>query len=84
MRIKKRELLEALDSKIVNDLVKGKETIDAAKDFETYATDVVGPDVAKNLTKSIVEPNTKNEETERVKSKSKRVKEVIKVKNLKK
>jgi hypothetical protein len=83
MRIKKRELLEALDPKIANDLVKGKETIDAAKDFETYATDVVGPDVAKKLTKSIVEPNTKKE-LEEDKSPKKRVKEIVKVKNLKK
>ena len=83
MRIKKRELLEALDSKIANDLANGKETIDAAKDFETYATDVVGPDVAKNLTKSIVEPNTKKE-LEEDKSPKKRVKEIVKVKNLKK
>ena len=84
MRIKKRELLEALDpKKITNDLVNGKEAIDAAKEFEDYATDVVGPDVAKNLTKSIVEPNTKKE-LEEDKSPKKRVKEIVKVKNLKK
>lgn len=56
MRITKRELLEAINPKVANDLANGREIIDAAKEFEEYAKKVVDPKVAKDLTNAIVKP----------------------------
>ena len=86
MRIKKKELLEALDvNKTKNDLDSAKALIDDTKEFEDYAKTVVDPKVAHELAGAIVTPKEEKlkVETEEVKSK-KRVKEVVKVKNLKK
>jgi hypothetical protein len=117
MRITKRELLEAINPKVANDLANGRETIDAAKEFEEYAKTVVDPKVAKDLTNAIVKPEEtplKEEGADKVhpkkfdscvkkvkesgnvdnayavcqdaikKSHQRTVKEVVKVKNLKK
>jgi hypothetical protein len=65
MRIKKKELLEALDpNKTIDNLNKGRDVINAAKDFEDYAKTVVKPEVADELTNAIVEPKEQNLEEE--------------------
>lgn len=57
MRIKKKELLEALDpNKTIDNLNNAKSVIDAAKGFEDYAKTVVDPKVASDLTDAIVTP----------------------------
>lgn len=82
MRIKKKELLEAINPEATKTaLAAGGALLKSAEDLENTATGVFGDEKkAKNFVSSILVP----EETERVKSKSKRVKEVVKVKNLKK
>lgn len=90
MRIKKKDILEAFKpEKIAGDLEKAKEFIEGpTKDFIDSTTKALGNDdkakkIAKDFAGIIVGPDEVKEDTEVVKPK-KRVKEVVKVKNLKK
>lgn len=98
MRIKKKEIMEAanptvkakVDSTVANFKAE-KEVIDAASDFKNSTKGIIKPEVTDeitnfladpNNTKSIADVNVKEEKV--IKPKKKRVKEVVKVKNLKK
>jgi len=90
MRIKKKDLLEAFDAKkVANDLDTANELVKTkASDFKKTVKTTLGDDdkagkIADELTGAIISPKKIEEETEEVKPK-KRVKEVVKVKNLKK
>ena len=90
MRIKKKDILEAFKpEKIAGDLEKAKEFIEGpTTDFINSTTKALGNDdkakkIAKDFAGIIVGPDEVKEDTEVVKPK-KRVKEVVKVKNLKK
>ena len=91
MRIKKKDILEAFKpEKIAGDLEKAKEFIEGpTTDFINSTTKALGNDdkakkIANNVASLIVGPDEVKEEKEEIKSKKKRVKEVVKVKNLKK
>lgn len=91
MRIKKKDLLEAFKpEKVANDLENAKKFIEGpTKDFIDSTTKTLGNDdnakkIANNVAGLIVGPDEVKEEKEEIKSKKKRVKEVVKVKNLKK
>lgn len=90
MRIKKKDLLEAFDAKkVANDLDTANELVKTkVSDFKKTVKTTLGDDdkagkIADELTGAIISPKKIEEETEEVKPK-KRVKEVVKVKNLKK
>jgi hypothetical protein len=92
MRIKKKEILEALDKdKISKDLNTAEKFIDnELPEFKKKVSTALGDTdnakkVADNLATIIVDPKEQKleEDTDEVKPK-KRVKEIVKVKNLKK
>lgn len=90
MRIKKKDLLEAFKpEKVADDLAKAKEFIEGpTKDFIDSTTKALGNDdkakkIAKDFAGIIVGPDEVKEDVEEIKPR-KKVKEVIKVKNLKK
>ena len=92
MRIKKKELLEALNvDKTKTDLDNAKEVLNYANDFKKEVKNTLGNDenaekIANNFTGAILDIKERSisEEGEEIKPKKKKVKEVIKVKNLKK
>ena len=92
MRIKKKELLKELDANVakkvqntVANFEKETEVVDAAKDFKNSVKGIINEPVSDEIVNYLVNPKTTSgvTEEEEVKPK-KRVKEVVKVKNLKK
>jgi hypothetical protein len=91
MRIKKKEILEALDqTKTIDSLNKATEIVRGpATTFKKTVEDTLGNDeeakeIADELTGAILNPKEQQLEEEEVIKTKKRVKEVVKVKNLKK
>jgi hypothetical protein len=88
MRIKKKELLEAINPEATKTaLAAGGALLKSAEDLKNTAKPIIGDEGAEKFVNSILEPNTKKEleeDADTVKPNKKRVKEVIKVKNLKK
>lgn len=93
MRIKKKELLEALNvDKTKTDLDNAKEVLNYANDFKKEVKNTLGNDeeaeeIADDITGAILDPEERSiseEGEDKVHTKKKKVKEVIKIKDLKK
>lgn len=84
MRIKKKELLEAINPETTKKaLAAGGALLKSAEDLKNTAKPIIGDEGAEKFVNSILGPDTKKE-LEEDELPKKRVKEVIKVKNLKK
>ena len=84
MRIKKKELLEAINPEATKTaLAAGGALLKSAEDLKNTAKPIIGDESAEKFVNSILGPDTKKE-LEEDELKKKRVKEVVKVKNLKK